>query len=195
MSREPVETVSSMKGTNINIAAINVLDGILTSWQSLLGEDFQGYRNHCVRMMLCCFTIKLDCSEDERLKIAIAAAFHDIGIWINDTVDYIPPSIPPAEAYLESIGKTMWLEEIRLMISEHHKVTAYENSIYPLVEVFRKGDLMDFSFGCVRFGVSKETLRTIRAEFPNAGFHKMLLRRAAKWFVKHPFNPAPMMKW
>ena len=26
-------------------------------------------------------------------KIAVAAAFHDLGIWTNKTFDYIPPSI------------------------------------------------------------------------------------------------------
>ena len=128
-------------------------------------------------------------------KIIIAGAFHDIGIWIENTVDYIPSSIPPAMAYLQRRDLAAWSTEIELMIAEHHKITAYQDQTYPLVELFRKGDLVDFSFGLVKFGVPESYIKDVKAEFPNANFHKDLGKRAARWFVKHPLNPAPMMKW
>jgi hypothetical protein len=81
------------------------------------------------------------------------------------------------------------------MISEHHKLRAYADPAYPLVEVFRQGDLVDFSFGTFRFGLPKETVRAVKGQFPNADFHKNLGKRAWHWFLKHPLNPAPMMKW
>ena len=81
----------------------------------------------------------------------------------------------------------------------HHKVTAYKSSEYPneykLVEVFRRADLADFSLGLVRGGVSKSVVTQLKATFPNAGFHKMLLKRQAGWLLKHPLNPFPIMKW
>ena len=173
---------------------IPLLEEILTKWKGTIGNEYEGYKNHVYRMIHFCLALK-DCNEEEKEKIIIAGAFHDIGIWIDDTVDYIPPSLPPAMEYLESRNLEAWSTEIELMITEHHKVREYKDTSYPLVEVFRKGDLVDFSFGSFKFGISKTYIKQVRAKFPNADFHKNLGKKAAKWFMKHPLNPAPMMKW
>ena len=172
---------------------IPLLESILGEWKETIGKDFEGYRNHVCRMVNFCFALK-PCSEEEREKVMIAGAFHDIGLWTGKTLDYIPPSIPPAIEYLKRHGLENWSNEISLMISEHHKLRQYVGS-FPLVELFRKGDLVDFSLGMVTFGLPKEYVSQVKAEIPNAGFHANLVRLSAKWFVKHPFNPAPMMKW
>jgi hypothetical protein len=59
-------------------------------------------------------------------------------------VDYIPPSVSEAKKYLLETGRQEWSEEIGLMIEMHHKVRKYKTHRYPLVERFRKGDLVDF---------------------------------------------------
>ncbi|GMG86503.1 hypothetical protein [Biformimicrobium ophioploci] len=174
--------------------SIPMLDDILAPWRDTIGADFQGYRNHVSRMLNFCFLLR-DCSEEERHKHIIAGAFHDIGIWVNNTVDYVPPSIPPAVAYLEEHDPQAWSDEITLMISEHHKMRAYQSEYQPLVELFRQGDLVDFSCGAVRFGLPKNAIRAVKGAYPNAGFHKGLMKKAGKWLLKHPLNPAPMMKW
>jgi hypothetical protein len=170
------------------------LDALLEPWRTLIGVDFEGYRNHCRRMVTFCLALR-ECSAEEEHKIAIAACFHDIGIWTAGTLDYLPPSVPPAVDYLRSINAESWGEEISLMITEHHKLSAYEVERFPLVEAFRKADLVDFSLGLVKFGLPGGFVREIKQQYPNAGFHRMLVRRAAAWFVRHPLNPAPMMKW
>lgn len=81
------------------------------------------------------------------------------------------------------------------MITEHHKIGEYKNESFPLVEIFRKGDLVDFSLGLFEFGIQKAYIEAVKTRFPNYDFHKNLGKRAAKWFVKHPTNPVPMMKW
>lgn len=181
------------------IKELPLVDEILADWKNTIGDDFQGYRNHVHRMILCCFALKSLANEklsnDEKEKIIIAGAFHDLGIWIENTLDYLPPSIPPARNYLKKRGLESWSIEIELMINEHHKLKEYQDSRYPLVELFRKGDLVDFSLGVVKFGLPKSDIKTLKAKFPNAGFHKCLAKRAIKWFLKHPLNPAPMMKW
>lgn len=173
---------------------IPLLEGVLADWKTLIDDDFIGYRNHLYRMLNFCFSLQ-NCSAEEQEKLIIAACFHDIGIWIDKTADYIPPSIPPAMQYLALRGLDKWAIEIQLMISEHHKVTAYSDPNYPLVELFRKGDLVDFSLGLVKFGLPKSYVDRVKGVFPNAGFHKNLCRLGAKWFIKHPLNPVPMMKW
>jgi hypothetical protein len=173
---------------------ISLLEDIFAEWQSLVGEEYQGYRNHVYRMVHFCQMLT-DGGEEARQKILIAGAFHDLGIWIEDTVDYIPPSLPPMLEYLNKQGLEGWSEEISLMITEHHKLCPYPNPSLPLVEVFRQGDLVDFSMGLFRFGLAKARVQEVKATFPNAGFHAALSKRAGRWFLKHPFNPLPMMKW
>ncbi|HIF51320.1 MAG TPA: hypothetical protein EYQ42_07345 [Thiotrichaceae bacterium] len=173
---------------------ISLLDEILMEWKKCIGSEYQGYRNHVYRMIHYCFALR-GYDDDDRQKIIIAAAFHDIGIWIEDTVDYIPPSVPPAMEYLKNNNLEPWSDEIKLMITEHHKIREYTDHNFPLIEIFRRGDLVDFSLGLFKFGIPKSYIKDVKAKFPNSGFHKNLMKRATKWFFKYPLNPAPMMKW
>ena len=36
-------------------------------------------------------------------KGAVAVAFHDLGIWTDNTLDYLPPSVNRAKTYLAEI--------------------------------------------------------------------------------------------
>ncbi|MES1947897.1 hypothetical protein C84B14_11122 [Salinisphaera sp. C84B14] len=170
------------------------IDGILEPWQATIGRDYEGYRNHVVRMATFCLMLK-PCSPQAQRRIEIAACFHDIGIWTADTLDYLEPSVPPALSYLDAHGLSDWGPEITEMILEHHRVREITHGLTPLVELFRKGDLVDFSKGIVRFGLPRRVVRDVMQTYPNAGFHRMLVKAAGKWFVRHPLNPMPMMKW
>lgn len=113
-------------------------------------------------------------------------------------MDYLPPSIAQAQKYLQSAGLQSWNEEITLMIDMHHKLRRFRGATadqYPLVEVFRRGDLVDFSLGFFDAGLSPTFIRALKAQFPNHGFHKMLMRSAAHWFRAHPLSPPPFMRW
>jgi len=173
---------------------IPLLDDILGQWREQLGADFVPYRNHVYRIAHFCFALR-DCSEDERRKIIIAGAFHDLGIWSDSTVDYLPPSVLRAREYLTANSLQDWSEEIELMVGEHHKLRAYRDARFPLVEVFRKADLVDVSLGMVRLGVPRRIVREVRAAFPNSGFHRRLMRLAGEWFSQHPLSPPPFFKW
>lgn len=170
------------------------IDEVLAPWRATLGADYSGYRNHVVRMATFCLRLRA-CSAEAQQKIEIAACFHDLGIWIDNTLDYLAPSVPPARDYLAQQGLAHWGDEIEQMILDHHKLRPVTEGISPLVELFRQGDLVDFSRGLVRFGLSRSSVREVMRRFPNAGFHRMLMRRLAGWVIRHPLNPAPMMKW
>jgi hypothetical protein len=173
---------------------IPLLDEILTPWRDRIGADFAGYKNHVGRMLNFCFALR-DCDEEERQKLIIAGAFHDIGIWSAGTVDYLPPSIAQAELYLREHGLADWIAEIGLIIDLHHKLRPCRGIISPLVEIFRRADLADFSLGIIKGGVPAATVQAAKSAYPNAGFHRRLLQLAGAWFAKHPLTPPPFMKW
>lgn len=170
------------------------LNALFDDWRALIGEDFPGYRNHVYRMLNFCMRMH-HCSEQDRQKLVIAGVFHDLALWTDKTLDYPEPSAALAMEYLKKQGLEDWQEEITLMITEHHKLRSAADARYPLVEVFRQADLVDFSLGTFKCGLPADYVREVRTRIPNAGFHAGLVRKAGKWFVRHPFNPAPMMKW
>jgi hypothetical protein len=173
---------------------IVLLEEILAPWRERIGADFEGYKNHVARMLNFCFALRA-CSEEERRKLIIAGAFHDIGIWSDGTVDYLPPSIAQAKLYLREHGLTDWIPELEIIIDLHHKARPYRGAVSPLVEIFRKADLADFSLGIIKGGVAGATVRAAKAAYPNAGFHRRLMQLAGSWFAKHPLSPPPFMKW
>ena len=81
------------------------------------------------------------------------------------------------------------------MIDMHNKLTPCTDARFPMVEIFRKGDLADFSLGIVKSGLSGAVIRSVKGAFPNAGFHKRLVQLATRRLFTHPLSPAPMMKW
>lgn len=179
----------------MNIETNNpLIEVILLEWQDRIGADYDGYHGHVYRMYNFCLALH-NCSEEEKNKIAIAACFHDIGLWPDHTVDYIPPSVVQVKQYLSQNNLEMWAEEVGLMVEFHHKVRTYRDDHFPLVEVFRKGDLVDFSLGIFKCGLPKNYVKKVKDKIPNAGFHKFLMKGAKEWFVKHPFSPPPFIKW
>ncbi len=172
----------------------SLIEEILSDWNDRIGVDYAGYRGHVYRVFNVCLAMH-PASEEEKDKLAIAACFHDIGLWSDHTADYLPPSIRHAKRYLADSGRDAWSEEIGLMIHWHHKLRIYRDQRFPLVEVFRKGDLVDFSLGLFKCGLPRIFVKQVKAAIPNAGFHRFLLKGARDWFVRHPLSPPPFMKW
>ena len=167
-----------------------LVDKILDVWREDLGADHSGYRNHVYRMINFCLA-QGEFGEEGRKKIVIAGCFHDLGIWSDKTFDYLPPSVARATEYLGENGMSEWIPEIGRMIDQHHKLRKTDG----LTEVFRKGDLVDFSLGLIKCGLPGDYVRSVKKEFPNAGFHKRLVQIGGRWICNHPLNPVPVLKW
>lgn len=168
------------------------LDAILNSYLEQIGSDFTGYRNHCYRVLnIYVWLLKKHLQPIDLEQAAIALAFHDIGIWTDKTVDYLTPSERIARDYCQKHHISN-LEIIIAMISEHHKLSSYSQSLD--VELFRQADLVDFSLGLMHQGVDKAFIQQTKREFPNAGFHRRLMVVGFQHWLKNPLNPLPMMK-
>lgn len=168
------------------------IDTLLTDFKPILGKDYLLYRNHVYRIFLNCLLI--DKEKDNEEKYAIAAVFHDIGIWTNHTFNYINPSIEHAGIYLQQKNQQHWAEEITLMINWHHKLSKYKDVHHQTVNSFRKADWIDVSMGLLNFGNKRKIIRQQMKAFPTVGFHRFLLKSAGRYFLKHPLNPLPMFK-
>src|SRR5262245_14335750 len=84
---------------------IPTIDDVLNGHATALRDDFGGYRNHVYRIANLCGAIA---GRGELEKIAVAAVFHDLGIWTSGTFDYIAPSIALAHDYLVARGREDW---------------------------------------------------------------------------------------
>jgi hypothetical protein len=170
------------------------VEEVLDAHVSELGHDLVAYRNHVYRVVNLCLAVVRD-GRVELEKIAVAAVFHDLGIWTNTTFDYIAPSVALAREHLTARGMADWIPEIEAMIVDHHKVTTSRAHPLWLVEPFRRADWIDVSHGLRRFGLPRTFVAAVAATWPDAGFHRRLVELTIDRWGKHPLNPLPMVKW
>jgi hypothetical protein len=170
------------------------VEDVLDNHASELGHDLIAYRNHVYRVVNLCLAIVGD-RRVELEKIAVAAVFHDLGIWTNNTFDYIAPSVSIARKHLAARGMADWIPEIEAMIVDHHKITPSRANPQSLVESFRRADWIDVSRGLRRFCVPSPFIAAVSSTWPNAGFHRRLVQLTIDRFWKHPLTPLPMVKW
>jgi hypothetical protein len=169
------------------------VDAILARYAGDLGADFTAYRNHAQRVAALCAS-QTHGTPDALEKIAIVAAFHDLGIWTDRTFDYLQPSAWLAREHLASSGRDGWIPEVTAAILEHHRITRYRGPHAWLVEPFRRADWMDVSGGLWPSGLPRQLFATAIARWPRAGFHGLLARLALRRLRTHPFSPVPMLK-
>lgn len=175
--------------SELKTAVINLLQ----PYRNLIGKDYELYQNHVCRVVALCLLLDPDKQNED--KYLVAAAFHDIGIWTAGTFDYIDPSIEAVGNYLQQSNSQLNTEEISSMIQWHHKISSYKDKYNKTVNVFRKADWIDVTFGLRSFGVKRSELSKLKKEFPDKTFHRFLLSMATRNFFKHPLAPLPMFRF
>ncbi|MCG8436835.1 MAG: hypothetical protein MI751_01985 [Pseudomonadales bacterium] len=174
------------------------LEALFDTHVERFGKDLTPYRNHVYRLVNL-VAAQRPLEADAQDKLAIAGFFHDAGIWLAGTFDYLGPSARLAEHYLEEQGLQHWQDEIGEMIDNHHKISRYPHSDDDanrpgLVEAFRRADWVDVSLGMLRFGIPAARVRLIKRAFPNAGFHRLLLKLGGQQLLTQPWRPLPMLR-
>lgn len=167
----------------------NYMDKIFLDYQEELGDDFTRYSNHCYRLLNYLQLMELDDNEDYKCRILLP--FHDLGIWTHKTMNYLPPSIELAVAYVKKNNIEIEESEIIGFIGNHHKIT--KNKI-TIEEKLRKADLIDLTNGIVPLGLSSRKLKEIRSVFPSLGFQKLIYWKVIKHGIGNITNPFPMLK-
>jgi hypothetical protein len=169
------------------------IEDVLALHERALGRDLEGYRGHVYRVFN--FAWALTGYGSGARSLALAAAFHDLGIWADGTFDYLAPSAVRAATYAREKAPSVDERELERLILWHHRLRAFSSGSDGLVEAFRRADWIDVTWGLVRFGLPRELLRDAHAAFPNAGFHRCLLRVGLGWAARHPLRPLPVLRW
>lgn len=176
--------------------AHHVVDELFDEHRPQLGAAAKGYGGHVHRVVeLAANQVELD--EPVATLLGVAGFFHDAGIWLDGTFDYLSPSIERAKEHLASTGNSGSGSEdlVEAIIGEHHRMRRAKHDS-PMVEAFRRADLTDVSFGLISCpGTSRASYRSLLGRYPSAGFRRRLVVVSAKWFVRHPLRPLPMVKF
>lgn len=175
------------------VTEIATLGAILDAHAGQLGADFTLYWNHAHRVANLCAALSPAGAETLE-KIAIVAAFHDLGIWTAGTFDYLAPSVRLASAYLTGSGQAQWEPEISEAIHNHHKLSRYQDNAAWLVEPFRQADWIDVSRGLISFGMPRGYIGALYEHWPSAGFHRRLVQLEFGHLLKDPLHPLPVFR-
>jgi hypothetical protein len=198
---EPERRVAYDSGAMANpdlVRSYPLIDELLEARRNLFAGNesvYQGYRNHAYHILN--FARQwMDPRPDRDEKLAICAVFHDIAAWPDGNLDYLEPSAGQADAYLDQTGRGTWKPEMRLMIEMHHKLTAYRGTHAKWVEPVRRADWCDVSFAVLRFGLARSFVEEVRQVFPLGAFYPgHVFKVIGKWMIRHPLNPAPIVRW
>ena len=169
------------------------VDRRLDPWLPQLGSDRTAYTNHVLRVLELCDLLADGTSTRE--EYLTAAAYHDLGIWTAGTFDYLAPSADLALQWLGTIDRTDLTDLVIAMINDHHKSRPAGIDTDP-IEIFRRADAIDVEFGLLgRFGIPRSAYRELAKRYPDNGFHRQLVRLAARRIRTNPTSPLPMVKW
>jgi hypothetical protein len=168
----------------------SIIDAVLDRHAPALGASFTDYRNHLYRGMN--YQLRLLELAEPPSEIALAWATHDIGIWTAGTWDYLEPSAALAEQLAPEFDVAD-VFRTKTMIADHHRLRPVDDV---WVETFRLGDRVDAFRGLViGTGLHRADVHELVEALPYGGFHTFLLRSAAKWSLRHPLRPLPMLRW
>lgn len=159
------------------LRSLPLADEILESHRASAHGDeagYDAYKAHVYRVVN--FARALTPQQPGRdEKLAIAAAFHDLAAF--DTLDYLVPSIEAQDSWLQATGRESWSDELALVVAQHHRLSNYgpARPHAPLVEAFRRADLVDVSQGLIRFGLSDSYVKQVREAFDARVFFKRVV--------------------
>jgi hypothetical protein len=165
-----------------------------------LKDSYAAYRNHCYRvynLALHVFENELPTKKEQEF-LEIAIAFHDIGVWTDNTVDYLPPSMELARKWLKSHGRQNDVELMDKMIEYHHKILEYsrqDETKFKMVERLRQADWIDLTLGIRTFHLDQSDIKALRQDFPHEGFYWILVKGQVNWLKSHWRNPFPYLRW
>ncbi len=167
-----------------------VVDALFSEHENQFGPDYEIYRAH-VHRVVGLVALQVEIPAELVQPVGVAAFFHDAGIWLDQTWDYLEPSCGHALRFVDDHSHDRLVQAI---IVEHHRVRRAKHQ-HPIVEAFRKADRTDLFFGFPPIrGISRQDYKSLMRTYPAKGFRPMLLRAFRRGIREQPWNPLPMIK-
>lgn len=145
----------------------------LEKYEDLIGEDYYGYRGHIYRVLSYSMYF-LNGDETYRTVIEKALVYHDIGLWTDNVLDYLDPSVEVAKKNLQNSFSEEEMQLIDDIIVYHHKITPFEGPHADIVNAVRKADWIDATQGLVHHGMPQKNIQKAYHFIPAAGFYETL---------------------
>jgi hypothetical protein len=172
--------------------ATQVAEAILADHRQAIGSEFTAYRNHVCRVIA--FSAALGYQGDSTL-LGISAAYHDLAIWHDQTIDYLEPSVVLAHQDTRLTPADEGSRRlVAAMIINHHKIFPYRGEGSIAVNAIRKADWVDVTKGRLRLGLTKQFITSVQERYPNAGFSAVLRNLLRRWRVQNPWKLPPMLR-
>jgi hypothetical protein len=169
------------------------IETLFDKWRDPLGRDFVPYRNHVYRVFN--FAVVMSGADEEGVeKLAVISAFHDVGIWLDKTFDYIEPSVTRASEFLLQRQQCAWISIVARAIRAHHKIFPWTGNGSNLVESFRRADWLDVCLFMLPTRLERSGMHAVLQTFPRKGFHGRLVVLSLPWILRHPLRPLPMFR-
>lgn len=153
------------------------IEALFEPLKATIGVDYQAYRGHVYRV--CTYAMHfLDGDEAARPLVETALVYHDIGLWSDQNLAYLEPSIVMALSDNALQGWELDPDALRRAIRYHHKVFSYRGPHARVVEAVRKADWIDATGGMLRKGLTRAQVKAVEDAIPNYGFGDVLQRIA-----------------
>jgi hypothetical protein len=192
----PVSTRYSTAATTRSLVTeCALIEATLDPHRAVLGPRHEGFRNHAFRMLNFARLLVPDPDGDRDQRLAVVAAFHDLPVILDGDLNYLSRAADLAERHLHVCGHPEWSEGVRLMICNHHKVRPYRGPHAAMVEAVRRADWVDASGGLLTAGLPRTYRHEVDAAFPLRPLLRPGVTLVARYAVRHPRRPLPMLRW
>jgi hypothetical protein len=190
-----MQTSASTAGPRAHLVTeCALIDEVYEAHRAVLGPALEGMRNHAYRTLNLARHLAPDSpGRDERL--AVAATFHDLPAFFEGDLEYLDRAADMAEAHLRAAGHDAWVPEVRLMIRHHHKVRPYRGPYAATVDAVRRADWVDVTGTALRAGFPRGYVGALGKAFPLTPLLRPGWCMIARYAVRHPRRPLPMLQW
>ncbi len=130
------------------------VEAMFAPYRTLIGNDFDGYRNHVYRCVTYAMHFLGNATEYEQI-VETAFVYHDIGLWTDKELAYLEPSEALALLDNDKYGWGLAPDSLQGAIHWHHKIFKYKGVDAAVIEACRKADWIDATQGWCRKGISR----------------------------------------
>ena len=183
------------------------LDDELFSLSNSIGKDLSSYRNHCLRVLSFTKFFLHDSTvkkfPDAMDVAATAIAYHRVGLWTDNNLNYLQSSKEQLETALGSSVPSEEMNIMREIILQQHKVTDYTNiNMSPeendLINAVRKASWADTTMGLIRFDLPAPLLEAAYNQVQGMDFHKKIFEMTntlSPNVISGIMNLVQVLKW